>query len=229
MKHIAYYRVSTDRQGQSGLGLDSQRDAVKRYLDGKGYPPFAEFQEVESGTRNARPKLEDALALCRLHGASLVVAKMDRLTRNAAFLNKILESGVEIVFLDMPILGSGPVNKYLLQNMASIAELEAGLISQRTKAALAAAKARGKVLGGDRGQKPTRQALEAAVKVKRERSLQNAKDTMNVIHREIGSIGHLGLSEVARMLNEKNVPTPKKNGVWQAIQVKRILERVSQP
>lgn len=223
MLHIAYSRVSTDRQGQSGLGLDAQRDAVKRYLNDKGYPPFKEFEEVESGTRNSRPVLAQALATARVHGATLVVAKVDRLTRNAAFLSRILESGVEVVFLDMPVLGSGPVSRYMLQNMASIAELEAGLISQRTKDALKAAKARGVKLGGNRGQVPSDEARRAALAAKRAKATQAARDTLEVVQREIGSIGHLSFNQVAKLLNEHSVPTPSKAGSWQAVQVQRLL------
>ena len=227
MKHIAYYRVSTDRQGQSGLGLDAQRAAALRYISDNGLCLYQEFEEVESGTRNSRPVLAQALATARLHNAALVVAKVDRLTRNAGFLHAILESGVEVVFLDLPALGSGPVSRYMLQNMAAIAELEAGLISQRTKDALQAARARGVKLGGDRGQVPSEEARKAAAAVKRARAQQNARDTLTVVRETVGDITGLSYQQVARLLNENNVPTPSRAGRWQAVQVQRMLQRAA--
>ena len=142
---VAYYRVSTQKQGRSGLGLDAQRQTVKDYL-GNQAKLVGEYVEVESGKVNARPQLERALAACRVHNAALVVSKVDRLTRSVSFLHKIVESGVDIRFCDMPEL-QGPAGKFMLNQMAAVAELEAGLISQRTRAALSAAKARGVILG----------------------------------------------------------------------------------
>src|ERR1700758_2719915 len=144
---VAYYRVSTAKQGHSGLGLQAQREAVVRYLNGDGSQVIAEFTEVESGKRSDRPQLEKALTAARLHRCSLVVAKVDRLTRSVSFLSRLLEAGVDVRFADLPAI-EGPTGRFMLQQMAAVAELEAGLISSRTKAALAAAKARGKRLGG---------------------------------------------------------------------------------
>ena len=140
-RFVAYYRVSTDRQGKSGLGLDAQRVAVTKYVAGVGGVVAAEFEEVESGKRNDRPQL----AACRARRAALVIAKLDRLARNARFLLHVVEGTGEagVVFCDLPSVPPGPVGKFLLTQMAAVAELEAGLISQRTRAALAAAKARG--------------------------------------------------------------------------------------
>jgi DNA invertase Pin-like site-specific DNA recombinase len=142
--------VSTNKQGKSGLGLDAQRDAVASYLNGGSWQLVDEFVEVESGRRSDRPKLAEALALCRAHRAALVVANVSRLTRSVAFLSKILEAGVEIRFVDQPSI-EGATGRFMLQQMASVAELEAGMIGERTKKALAAAKARGVKLGGFRG------------------------------------------------------------------------------
>ena len=147
---VAYYRVSTARQGRSGLGLDAQRAAVAAYLNGGNWKIIGEFTEVESGRRSDRPELDKALALARVHRAPLVVAKVDRLTRSVAFLSRLLESGADVRFADLPQI-EGPTGRFMLTQLAAVAEIEAGLISARTKAALAAAKARGRKLGGDRG------------------------------------------------------------------------------
>src|SRR5262245_11906230 len=135
---IAYYRVSTGKQGKSGLGIDAQRQAVANYLNGGNWRIVDEFTEVESGKRFDRPELDKALAAARVRQRPLVVAKVDRLTRSVAFLSRLLEAGVDVRFADLPQI-EGPTGRFLLQQMASVAELEAGMISARTKAALAAA------------------------------------------------------------------------------------------
>jgi DNA invertase Pin-like site-specific DNA recombinase len=141
---IAYYRVSTDRQGQSGLGLDAQRAAVAAFVAGRG-DLVGEFTEVESGRRSDRPELHRALDLCREKRAVLVIAKLDRLARSVAFISNPMESGVEFVAVDMP-----QANRLTLHIPAAVAEHDREMISQRTKAALAAAKARGTKLGNPR-------------------------------------------------------------------------------
>src|SRR3954467_1869811 len=141
---VAYYRVSTDRQGQSGLGLDAQRSAVAGFVGARAL--IAEFTEVESGKRADRPQLAAALDLCRRQRAMLVIAKLDRLARNVAFIANLMESGVEFTAVDMP-----SANNLTLHILAAVAEHEREMISARTKAALAAAKARGMKLGGNRG------------------------------------------------------------------------------
>src|SRR3954453_13853483 len=133
---VAYYRVSTDRQGQSGLGLDAQRAAVAGFAGAREL--VAEFTEVESGRRNDRPQLAAALELCRRQRAMLVIAKLDRLARNVAFIANLMERGVEFVGVDMPY-----PNKRTLHILAAVAEHEREMISVRTKIALAAYKARG--------------------------------------------------------------------------------------
>jgi DNA invertase Pin-like site-specific DNA recombinase len=139
---IAYYRVSTDRQGRSGLGLEAQRAAVGRYLAGIGGILMAEHTEVETGRRNDRPELAKALAACRKHKARLVIAKLDRLSRNVAFIATMMDAGVEFVACDNP-----HATRLTLHILAAVAEHEREMISARTKAALQAAKARGVRLG----------------------------------------------------------------------------------
>ena len=141
-KFIAYYRVSTVRQGRSQLGLEAQRHAVRSYLDGGRWQLVEEIVEVESGKRSDRPELARALGLCRLHHATLVIAKLDRLARNVEFISNLMNSNVEFVAADMP-----HANKLTVHILAAMAEHEAEAISVRTKLALAAAKARGRKLG----------------------------------------------------------------------------------
>ena len=131
---VAYYRVSTDKQGASGLGLDAQREAVLRYLNGGTWDLVAEFTEIESGKKDDRPQLTAALAACRKHKATLVIAKLDRLARNVAFIANLMEAGTDFVAVDMP-----EANKLVLHIMAAMAQHEREAISARTKAALAAA------------------------------------------------------------------------------------------
>ena len=144
-KFVAYYRVSTDRQGKSGLGLDAQREAVTSYLNGGSWQLVQELVEVESGKRADRPQLAAALAACRKHKAKLVIAKLDRLSRNLAFIATLMDSGVEFVAVDNP-----HANRLTVHILAAVAEHERVMISERTKAALAAAKARGTQLGNPR-------------------------------------------------------------------------------
>ncbi len=149
-RFVSYLRVSTDGQGRSGLGLEAQRQAVAAHITHTGGTLLAEFQEVESGKRVDRPQLAAALAACRTRRCVLLIAKLDRLARNARFLLSVVEGSGEagVVFCDLPTVPAGPVGKFLVTQMAAVAELEAGLISQRTRAALAVAKAR----GGEAGQ-----------------------------------------------------------------------------
>ena len=143
---VAYYRVSTGRQGKSGLGIEAQRAGVESYLNGGDWHIAAEFTEVESGKRSDRPELDKALAAARLHRVPVVVSKVDRLARSTAFLSRLLEAGVDVRFADLPPIEGG-TGRFMLQQMVAVAELEAGMISARTKAALAAAKKRGTKLG----------------------------------------------------------------------------------
>src|SRR5882757_722517 len=155
-KFVSYLRVSTDKEGRSGLGLEAQRGAVKRHLDGGNWKPLAEYVETETGRRADRPKLKAALAHAKAIGATLVFARLDRLTRNVDLLRALVASDVDLIFCDLPHVPPGAMGRFLLTQMASVAELEAGLISERTKAALAAAKARGMKLGNPNGARALR-------------------------------------------------------------------------
>lgn len=225
-KHVAYYRVSTAKQGRSGLGLEAQQEAVNRYLNGGSWEMIAEFTEIETGKRADRPKLGEALAYARMRGATLVVAKLDRLARDAKFLLTLIDSGVDVVFCDLPQLPAGPVGRFMLTQMSAVAELEAGLISQRTKAALAAAKARGVRLGGRRGTPiPHPLGNAASAKIRKEKSLSHALNVMSEIDRA-RAVGAQSLRQIAAVLNDRGINTPRPGGQWQAAQVKAVLDRV---
>ena len=219
-KFVAYYRVSTDRQGRSGLGLEAQQEAVRSYLNGGPWQLVAEVTEVESGKRADRPKLARALTLCRLHGATLVIAKLDRLARNVAFVSNLMESGVEFVAVDFP-----KANRLTVHILAAVAEHEAAMISTRTKAALAAAKARGTKLGGDRGNIARVSAIgnQASTIVRAARADERAGDLLPTI-RDIQAGGAGSLRRVAVELTRQGIPTPR-GGQWSAVQVKRVLDR----
>lgn len=221
-KFIAYYRVSTKKQGRSGLGLEAQRASVQQYLNGGNWQIVEEFTEVESGRNPNRPVLEQALAAARLHRATLVVAKVDRLTRSVAFLSRLLESGVDLRFVDLPQI-EGPTGRFLLQQLAAVAELEAGLISNRIKGALAAAKRRGVKLGGDRGHKPsnrTRSLASAATKAQADR---RARDVLPSIQ-ALQAAGAVSLRAIAKGLNAQGIVTAR-GGAWSAAQVMHALRR----
>lgn len=221
---VSYLRVSTERQGRSGLGLDAQREAVRTYLNGGKWRIIAEHVEVESGRNAARPALDAALAEARLHRVPLVVAKVDRLTRSVAFLSKLLDSGVEVRFCDLPQV-EGPAGRFMLNQMVAVAELEAGLISARTKAALAAAKARGQALGGDRGARLTDEARKAGTAHRASKATDRARDLAPVIAslREAGITSATG---IAKALTERGIPTARGAGEWTTIQVQRVLARL---
>lgn len=221
-KFVCYYRVSTGKQGKSGLGLEAQKAAVATYLNGGDWQIVDEYTEVESGKRSDRPALEKALAAARLHRASLVVSKVDRLTRSVAFLSRLLEAGVDVRFADLPQI-EGATGRFLLQQMVAVAELEAGMISARTKAALAAAKRRGVKLGGDRGAVPTSKMHKRSAAARQERAASRAADIAPTIKR-LQASGVDSLRGLAAKLNEAGIPTARGNGQWSATQVMRVLE-----
>jgi DNA invertase Pin-like site-specific DNA recombinase len=227
-KFVAYYRVSTERQGRSGLGLEAQQAAVAVYLNGGNWHIVAEFTEVESGRRSDRPELDKALAAARLHRCPLVVSKVDRLTRSVGFLSRLLEAGVDVRFADLPQI-QGATGRFLLQQMVAVAELEAGMISTRTKAALTAAKARGKILGGKRIRKSdgkpvviSRAAQETGAAANHKRAADRAFDLAPTIA-GIQKNGATTLQAIAEALNAAGIQTPRGRGKWSPTQVQRTL------
>jgi DNA invertase Pin-like site-specific DNA recombinase len=224
-KFVVYYRVSTARQGKSGLGIDAQRAAVATYLNGGDWSIVAEFTEVESGRRSDRPALDQALAAARLHRAAVVVSKVDRLTRSVGFLTRLLDAGVDVRFADLPAI-EGATGTFLLHQMVAVAELEAGMISKRTKDALAAAKRRGVKLGGDRGVAPTAKMRAKGKAVLQARANSRAADIAPAIA-ELQAAGARSLRAIAAGLNDRSIPTARGSGEWTAVQVMRVLERIS--
>lgn len=215
-RYIAYYRVSTERQGRSGLGLEAQQAAVAAFLAGNGGPPVAEFIEVESGRKADRPQLARAMEACRLYGAVLLIAKLDRLARNAAFLLSLRDAGIEFRACDLP-----EANRLVVGIMALVAKHEAEMISARTKAALAAAKARGKMLGGFRGHVPSDADRELAAEMRRQRADTHAARVRPMIE-ELRAGGALSLRQLAAGLNLRGVPSPA-GGAWHANTVRRVV------
>lgn len=219
-RFIAYYRVSTEGQGKSGLGLEAQREAVRRYLERNGWPPVAEFVEVESGKNGDRPELAKALAACRTRKATLIIAKLDRLARNVHFISSLMEAGVDFIAADNP-----HANRLTIHILAAVAEDEARRISERTKAALAAAKRRGKKLGGLRANSHRigriGRALSAQVRAK------TAAEYATKVLADIERLGVRGQSyrSIAEALNAEGVETPRGAGVWSVVQVMRVLAR----
>jgi DNA invertase Pin-like site-specific DNA recombinase len=211
---VAYYRVSTDRQGESGLGLDAQRKAVTDYLDGGSWKLLAELTEIESGKHADRPQLAVALAACKKHKARLVIAKLDRLSRNLAFIATLMDSGVEFVAVDNP-----HANKLTVHILAAVAQHEREMISQRTKDALQAAKARGTQLGNPRLAK----ALPLAVEANKEAAERFAANVVPII-KQIQASGVRGFRGVARALTARGVKTAR-GGQWTARAVINVLER----
>ena len=218
-RYVAYYRVSTARQGRSGLGLEAQRHAVREHLNGGSWKLIGEFTEVESGKRSDRPKLAEALKSCRLQGAKLIIAKLDRLARNVAFISNLMESKVEFEAVDFP-----QANRLTIHIMAAIAEHEAKMISDRTRAALAAAKARGKRLGGFRGRTGTAADCAKARQAKSLAAAARAADIAPVID-DIRTAGANSLRSIANELNERGI-TASRGGVWSGAQVRAVMARM---
>jgi len=223
---VPYYRVSTDKQGRSGLGLEAQEAAVKRHLGNTDKVLLPPFIEVESGKRNDRPELDKALRKCRTHKATLIVAKVDRLTRSQSFLNKLLDAKVEVVFCDLPTT-HGAIGRFMLQQMVAVAELEAGLISERTKAALAAKVAR----DGQWDRKAKHHLVpgagrKAALRAVQEKARAAAEDLWPSIE-ELRTAGITSATGIAKALNDRGITT-RRGGQWQTTQVLRVLRQVGE-
>jgi DNA invertase Pin-like site-specific DNA recombinase len=213
-KFVAYFRVSTDRQGASGLGLEAQRQAVLTYLDGGSWTLVAEFVEVESGKHADRPQLAAALAACRKNKAKLVIAKLDRLSRNLAFIATLMDSGVEFIAVDNP-----HANKLTVHILAAVAQHEREMISQRTKDALAAVKARGTRLGN-----PNLEAARQLSYQARQEAADAFAANVRPIIEQIQASGVQSLRGVARALTARGIKTAR-GGTWTAVQVSDILQR----
>jgi DNA invertase Pin-like site-specific DNA recombinase len=228
---IPYRRVSTDKQGKSGLGLEAQEEAIHKYATARGSKVLKSFTEVESGKKNDRPELSKALAHARRTGATVVIAKLDRLTRNTRFLLELIESGADVAFCELPELPTGPMGKFFLTMMVAVAELEVGLVSQRTKSALAAYKARGGKLGAAReGAARLTPELAArgrarSIEVRRAKATKAVAD-LAVEIRELRDTGHVTLAQIAEYLTAEGHTTPR-GGSWTATAVKRVLDRLT--
>jgi DNA invertase Pin-like site-specific DNA recombinase len=211
---ISYLRVSTDRQGASGLGLEAQRAAVKAYLDGGRWSLVQEFIEVESGKRSDRPQLAAALAACKKHKAKLVIAKLDRLARSVHLISGLMDAGVEFVACDMP-----HANKLTIHILAAVAEHEREAISARTTAALQAAKARGVKLGGPK----LAEARPLGWAANRSNADRFAANVLPII-REIQSSGVTTLRGIAAALVARGIATAR-GGTWTPVHVSNLLRR----
>ena len=235
-KFVAYYRVSTEKQGRSGLGLEAQQEAVRTYLRGGDWQLMAEVVEIESGKRNDRPCLAEALRLCRLQGAVLIIAKLDRLARNVAFISNLMESGVEFTAVDFP-----QANRLTVHILAAVAEHEREMIARRTKDALASKRAfyarlteqekaelraRGKAtqLGGNRGKVHlvARKGALASAVIRSTKAKRRAADVAPIVH-ELQAAG-ASLRKVAATLNDRHIPTARGSR-WTATQVMRVLDQ----
>ena len=210
---IAYHRVSTREQGAPGLGLEGQAASIDRALSYEGGNLVDTFTDIESGAHNDRPALTQAIAACHASGATLVVAKLDRLSRDAAYLLTLQSTGLELLVADSPQMGA---LEYGIK--AVFAEQERRQISERTTAALAAAKARGVKLGGP---KP-REAAKASAEVRLAQAIAHAQAIMPIIER-IQALGITSLRAIARELDQRKGAETPRGGSWSAQQVKNIL------
>jgi DNA invertase Pin-like site-specific DNA recombinase len=209
-RFIAYFRVSTDRQGRSGLGLEAQREAVQRHLASVRGALIAEYTEVETGKRNDRPELRKALADCRRHKAKLVIAKLDRLSRNVAFIAALMDGKTEFIACDNPY-----ATRLTLHILAAVAEHEREMISARTRAALQAAKARGTRLG--------RNGVERLAPANKAAAIERARELLPVLNDLTAS--RMSARQIAAELARRGIATPR-GGRWHPMTVARLLSRL---
>lgn len=205
IEYVAYLRVSTQKQGYSGLGIDAQKEIIQNYLSDK--IPIAEYIEIESGrkTDRGRPKLKEALDLCRKTGAKLIVAKLDRLARNVAFLSQLLESDVDIIFCDFPA-----ATKMVLHIIAAISQYEAELVATRTKQALAAKKAQGYTLGNpEHLMDKLDEAVAKSVETNKRKAEENPNNKRAAAMLKVLAKEGRTLQEMADYLNEQGFTTSK--------------------
>ena len=202
---VALYRMSTAEQGQSGLGLEAQQASVRAFVAGQGWTLVAEHSDIASGKDDRRPGFQAALLRCRQLGAVLAAARLDRITRRAHTLSQVLEDGVSIRAADMP-----GADDLMMRVYAAMAQKERELISERTRAALAAAKARGKALGGDRGYRPTVAPDALAAAAAREEEAVRTAYRLSLEIESLWSEGVSSLIELARALTKRGVWTPRE-------------------
>lgn len=216
--YVAYLRQSTTKQEKSGLGIEAQRNIIHSFV--KEGLIIAEFVETESGKKSDRPKLQEALALCRKTNSILIVAKLDRLSRNVAFTSKLLESDVEITFCDFP-----QANRLILHIISSIAEYEANLISQRTRLSLKAKKERGVQFGKSENlMKKHSEAIEHSNQTNRTKAQNNVNNMRAVALLRSMVKEELTLSQMTIRLNEQGFVT-SKGCKFQIVQVQRLIQR----
>jgi DNA invertase Pin-like site-specific DNA recombinase len=218
-RYVAYYRVSTERQGRSGLGLEAQKASVSEFLKTTGGTLRDEFVEVQSGKDNGREKLAEALKLCRLTRSTLLIAKLDRLSRDAAFLLTLQNAGVRFVACDMP-----DMNETVVGIMAVIAQSERKAISERTKSALAAAKRRGVTLGNPKLKPGTAATALAASKVASAVAKCRAEELRELVE-DVRSKGATSLRAIAEHFNALGIGTAR-GGKWAAASVARLLAQL---
>lgn len=221
-KVIAYYRVSTDGQGRSGLGLEAQRQAVTALCQSRGWQIIEEYTEVESGKKADRAQLTAALHHAKVTGGTLVIAKLDRLSRNAAFITALQDSGAKFIAADMP-----EANELTVHIMAAVAQAERQAIAKRTKEALAAAKVRGVTLGNPNGAAALRRAAKgnaASLQSIKGNADSFARDLSPVIER-LRSEGRTSLPQIAAGLNDGGFSTPR-GGKWHPSSVSNLLKRL---
>jgi DNA invertase Pin-like site-specific DNA recombinase len=219
---VGLYRVSTAEQGQSGLGLEAQQASVRAFAEAQGWTLIAEYSDIASGKDDHRPGFQAALVRCRQLSAVLAAARLDRITRRAHTLSQLLEDGYSIQAADMP-----GADDLMMRIYAAMAQKERELISERTRAALAAAKARGKVLGGDRGYQPMTGPSTAAAALVRRVAAERAAHRLALDVERLRAEGVTGQAAIARALTERGVPTPSGGGFWTHTTVARVLARAA--
>jgi DNA invertase Pin-like site-specific DNA recombinase len=212
--YIAYLRVSTERQGASGLGIDAQRSAICRYVDLCGGEVSAELVEVESGKRSERPVLEQAISLCRRKKATLLVARLDRLSRTVSFMSRLIETGVDFIAVDNP-----HANKFMIHVLSAFAEHERDLIAGRTRAALAAAKIRGTRLGNPNIATAREQAL-CSIRTAADEFCSN----VGPVILQIRASGIRSLQGIAEALEARGIRTAR-GGSWHPTTVRNVERR----
>ena len=219
---VGLYRVSTVEQGHSGLGLEAQQASVRAFVVAQGWTLVAEFSDVASGKDDRRPGFQSALTRCRQLDAVLVAARLDRITRRAHMLSQLLEDGYSIRAADMP-----GADDLMMRIHAAMAQKERELISERTRAALAAAKARGARLGGDRGYRPSAGPDSQAAAVSRRAAAERAAHRVSLEVDRLRGEGVTSRQALARALTERGVPTPRDGRVWTHTTVARLLARTA--